>query len=508
MKYAITLLLFAATCTVIQAQSGCQDPAALNYDENASIDSENCIYPLDCEAGLEQFAFVFGLGVNYNYSAQLTNLSFQDTILSINGFTPFQHETACLNPDSCYVWHIQKGEGFSFYTNPWMIVFDAIMNPIANIPAGSGYNYRHYFNPAGQNCGTGGCMDETALNYSPNATINYGCAYCTDNTLIVRSDTLFSDVSNAWAIYQNDSIFQGGLSQYISAHLTRRCLPDGCYEFRISPLFGAQDATFRKYYLETEDGQILWEGFRSHNDTIRIPLHFNVPDTCTPQDAVYGCNNALAVNYNPAVTHYDGSCNLNNDLCAYTFEFVLDTVNAGAIYIDPEIQSSTYPWVVQWNIADSLLFENNTVEYTFIADGPVTVCAQFYAYDGQWFGLLPYCQDSYCLEFDPEQFGFSPGDPLLLQSLNDDTGIPADNGGNIRCYPNPTSGAFWIDLGAIAGRFRQLSLFNTKGALIRELTSPSDADLLQLDLSDVPPGLYFIQVNTTQAAYRQKVIVR
>lgn len=61
---------------------------------------------------------------------------------------------------------------------------------------------------------------------------------------------------------------------------------------------------------------------------------------------------------------------------------------------------------------------------------------------------------------------------------------------SISIYPNPTSGLFSVDLGEYSSKFTGLIVYNIVGAQIAQKTVNSE--LIQIDLSDMPRGLYLV----------------
>lgn len=504
----LTLVCFLFIGTTQAQLAGCMDPEALNYEPDASIDSENCIYSQECPPGYELYTFVNGFGNPPNYFAQLTNLNFQDTLLSIEGFTAFQQTVACLHPDSCYVWHMQKGDSLSYFVPPWILIHDENMATVDALSGGYGYDYRYYFNVQGVNCGNAGCMDDTAMNYASDADIDFGCVYCMDTEVKVKRDTLFFN-GNSWGIYQNDSIVNGVLSQGVAYGETIKCLEDGCYEFRIFTNNWDGGASFNRYYLESEDEGLLWSGFRSHYDTVRVAFGVNT-DGCIDENEVYGCNNPLAANYDPEVTVYDGTCDFQNDLCSFSFEFIADTVNENVIYIDTEIENLTYPNHAQWNFNDSLWINDYFASYAFTADGPMNVCARYYAFDYTFNGIQPYCEDIFCLEFDPEDFGFAQGDEIVIETVDPETGLKDEEKPRISCYPNPANDILNVDLSRISGKLQNAVLYDLGGRMVlgKALNGMAGNTPIQMDISGVKSGAYILSVSVEGGNYRQRVIIQ
>jgi len=64
--------------------------------------------------------------------------------------------------------------------------------------------------------------------------------------------------------------------------------------------------------------------------------------------------------------------------------------------------------------------------------------------------------------------------------------------GALRLYPNPSPGRFYLDMGTLSPE--GLRVFNTMGKLVLALPHEPGNRVLEIDLSDQPPGLYVVQV--------------
>jgi len=505
-KLFTTILLLTA-CHVY-GLIGCVDPLAVNFNPSATEDSGNCVYETECADGEEFYVFTFGYGVE-GFTAYLTGLDMQDTLLSVEGFMAFQQAGACLHPDSCYIWHSQVGEGGSYYQAPWIVITDAGMSTIDAMGNVHGFEFRNYFSPSGTYCGNAGCMDENAMNYKSTADIDYGCVYCQDNKIRLRRDSMFSNASNVVGYRNSEGETASAIYyQTISTYESRVCFADDCYELQIRPQSGNSGATFNQYYLEDEDGQLIWQGWRSHADTVRVPFGLNATD-CEDNEHIYGCTNPLAVNYNPEATRYDGSCDLFNGLCSFTFEFVPDSTAENTVHIISNIQTSTYPFYTLWDFGDAPTIDSHHINVTMITDEPVNVCVRFYAFNWQYLSF-PHCMDSFCLEFDPEAYGFSPGDQLQFLTPDSDTGLD-EMPSNVRvnCFPNPARDILHVSVTGHTDNLNRTVFTDLHGRQVLSQTIPAGVgeSAFQVDVSQLARGMYILSVFSDTGRFNQRVVV-
>lgn len=86
---------------------------------------------------------------------------------------------------------------------------------------------------------------------------------------------------------------------------------------------------------------------------------------------------------------------------------------------------------------------------------------------------------------------------------NESSNTPA-----IQAFPNPASDLINLNLNSIRKlEGGQLNLMNSNGQVMRQLTL-NNSSYLQLSVSDLPPGVYFINVQTDREVLTQKIIIQ
>lgn len=73
----------------------------------------------------------------------------------------------------------------------------------------------------------------------------------------------------------------------------------------------------------------------------------------------------------------------------------------------------------------------------------------------------------------------------------------------VQIFPNPTQGS--VQLLSEKWPIQAARVFGSNGQLLRAIRWPAAAQQ-QLDLKDLPAGLYFVELNTTQGSYRKKLV--
>ena len=308
---------------------GCTDPIAGNYNADAIQDDGSCEYDCTSFGDFESVNISVGGGSSQSEVSWEILDSNGNIVLSASGDdddeetdgAPYSNVT-CLEL-GCYT--VQMTDGFG----------DGWEGNVMTLTTGSGYAWEFTLvNGATGNdafsvgptepCGIlFGCMDSSADNYNPEATLDFidgSCEYsCSDETqvsIIVDGGSFQGEVS--WEIVDQDqTIILSGGSPYSS---DAGCLPDGCFTLNMYDSFG-----------DGWNGDVLTitgEGV-SDNASFTIPVGgdfasavFGINnDTCV----VTGCTDAEAVNYNP-------EANTDDDSCEFDCETWLDTEELYSCY--------------------------------------------------------------------------------------------------------------------------------------------------------------------------------
>jgi hypothetical protein len=186
------------------------------------------------------------------------------------------------------------------------------------------------------NCGTAsiqGCMDPSASNYNPVATVNIGCLYegCTDAAAInynsnanvddgsctycngagsVNASLYICTFSNGNQVTLNilnsngDTVWTSPVLGNVAIYNTNLCLQAGeCYTAAMSNNAGLTGWNNGYFWINNGQGQVIHTGLA--DNLVTQSVNFSIDGTC---GEVFGCTNPLASNFNPAATIDDGSC--------------------------------------------------------------------------------------------------------------------------------------------------------------------------------------------------------
>ncbi len=266
----------------IQIVSGCTDPTACNYNDNANCDDDNCVFG-NCGPGC-----VDPCASNYDPAAD----SDDGSCLIYN--------SSCNN--DCSLGDIQIWD-----TNSCACVIVSFS--------------------------VSGCTDINAINFDSNANCNDGsCSYPTDTIqgctdIAALNYDQFAGIDDGSCIYSNDSIVFG-CTDSLSINFNPLANVDN------GTCFGTIDSVgCTNWYAINYDPEV-WEDDNSCVfDTLGcmdpIAINYNpyvqIDDgSCFYSNTVLGCTDPAAINYDQSANSDDGSClysNTNdcNDPCASNF---------------------------------------------------------------------------------------------------------------------------------------------------------------------------------------------
>ena len=100
---------------------------------------------------------------------------------------------------------------------------------------------------------------------------------------------------------------------------------------------------------------------------------------------------------------------------------------------------------------------------------------------------------------DYRHFGYRVDLKDWLEARNEETGWV-----EVAVYPNPVAEELHVDL--LGGNLTRLRLFDLQGRMVREMTTTSASNVMEV--SDLEPGIYFLQVEEQGRSRSVKVIVR
>lgn len=332
---------------------GCTDASACNYSEDATIDDGSCYYGAayyDCDGNcisdtdgdgvcdeLEIYGCTDDAAVNYNPNATeedgscftcegLTAVSINvdggswqsEVSWTLSGFNGVVGTTAACLEDGCHTFYMYDsyGDGWNgniatITTDDGTVLFTGTLETGSEGTMGFGLNTEEECGPVY------GCIDETAINYNPDADMDDGsCVYpiagCTDVEAINYNAE--AEVDDGSCYYDYDVL--GCMDETATNYNPDATYEDGSCEYPC-PEGQVQDCNGNCAYEAWIGDGICDDGGYSVNGN---PIYF----TCEEFDfdggdcddiivePIPGCTDPEAINYNPDATEDDGSCEYDN----------------------------------------------------------------------------------------------------------------------------------------------------------------------------------------------------
>ncbi|MGC6428479.1 MAG: hypothetical protein ACON4D_02820, partial [Flavobacteriales bacterium] len=392
--------------------AGCTDPAACNYNMDATFDDGSCDVPaegFDCEGNC-----ISGTAVVYTAGSYASENSF--TISDCDGNVLAEMTSGLDGFNSC----VELGDNYSIslvdsYGDSW----NGGVLSIGGVEYTVGFddNDGSSFSTLVGSCGVAGCTDETAFNYNPEATFDDGscipviegctdpfannysadantdnstCTYCVDGEEVAElPDGVYPDASitvsvstGAWA---NEiqwyletpggvEVMSGsGYSNYTEYTTTSStCLSDGCYKFIAIDTYGDGWNDDGSFTITTQYGEVLIPttfvtgamGFENENFDQEVAFYFTFGEASC---AVYGCTDPAAANYNPEATDDDESCiTCDEGSDEFIFSFNQENDITDEVYVFNETDTV-------FSVNGQLGFYETASELTCVPEGCYTI---------------------------------------------------------------------------------------------------------------------------------------
>ena len=291
---------------------GCTDPEAQNYNPIATSDNGSCYYPFVCDDGIEASLYVCTFSNGSDVALTITDDA-GNVVYDQQGYSDFAivYIDLCLDPSACYTATMSNignntgwGNGY-FYVNSlgMQLVYDTLEDTASTELV--------QFSLDG-NCGDLlGCTDENAANYDPNATVDDGsCFEEVDCDGLITVSVLLNEViwveEVSWYFMDENgqSWLPGSGLESLGDSLSTGCLAAGCYDLVLEDSFG-----------DGWNGNTLTVLWQNNTETFTIEtgglqtFTIGIDADCNDQpDAIVGCMDSGAINYNPAASEDDGSC--------------------------------------------------------------------------------------------------------------------------------------------------------------------------------------------------------
>ena len=429
---------------------GCTDPTALNYNPDANTeDPDNPCIPY-IEGCMNPLAF------NYNPLATVDDGSCIPVIVGCMDDTMWNYDSTANTPGTCIPF-------IYGCTNPASFNYD----PNANTDDGSCVPIIY------------GCTDPTALNYDSTANTDDGSCIariygCMDSTMFNYDPLANTDdgscVPFIYGCMDPQSLNydpNANTNQVSATDFTNPCIPIvyGCMDstsYNYDPNANVDNGSCVPFVYGCMDpNSFNYDPAANVNQVSATDLS----NPCIP--IVYGCMDSTSVNYDPNANVDNGSCITAvvgcTDPSAYNYDPNANVSDSTACLYDAGcvggpgnpywLNNPCYAWVID---VDSYCCDNE--------------------WDSDCQDLYNYCEDGY---------------PLDISELA---------GSKIAVYPNPTNNVLNVVTSLNNVKF---DLFDMAG---KKLRSGENQKRAEVDMRNLPIGIYILQVNYDGNIYNKKIV--
>ena len=460
---------------------GCMNPLAFNYNPNANVDDGSCIpeivgcmdstsfnYDPTANTAGACIPFIYGCTddtqFNYDPNANTDDNSCIPFIYGCTDPTSLNYDsTANTDDGSCIarIYGCMDSTQFNF-------------DPLANTDDGSCVPFVY------------GCMDINSLNYDPLANTNqtsqtdlsnpcipivYGCMdstqYNYNPNANVDNGSCIPFIYGCMDVNSLNYDPNANTNQVSETDLTNPCIPIvyGCTDstsFNYDPNANVDNGSCVPFiYGCMNPNSFNYDASANVNQVSETDLS----NPCIP--FVYGCTDSTAVNYDPLANVDNGSCIESivgcTDVSAYNYDPTANVSDSTACLYDAGCVGG--PGEPYWL---------NNPCYAWVIDVDSYCCDTEWDSDCQ--SLYQYCYDGY---------------PLDISELG---------GKMIAVYPNPTKDVLNVTTSLNNVKF---DLYDLTG---RKLRSGENQKRSEIDMKNLPIGVYILRVNYDGNIYNKKIV--
>ena len=369
---------------------GCTDELASNYDADATVDDESCIY---CDEGSVDVTFAFNQENVTSDEVYVYNQETNDTVFSVEPFelpTWAGKDTLTCVPVGCYIISMGATTSAGWTDGSQLQILDDLTADYFFLEVDGGALDLQVVSIGGAVCTespVGGCMDPLYDNYNPDATYDNGsCAYTCENATASNTVSVEEDADSAPYSYVTSD--PAGFGATVTFEVTES---DADIIYHIYDCDSAQFTNFNPNSLsvEIEAGvSVYFAAVDAWNTDSVGTIVATVTEL--PDSLYWGCMDEIACNYDSLATYEpSGSCEFaevgldcdGNEFPTY-FDVELDYTTSGDLcnfandYNDGTV-GSDYPNASWTN-------DGGDMGYAFVSDGNSVSASLSVITGGSW----------------------------------------------------------------------------------------------------------------------------
>ncbi|MFZ6052755.1 T9SS type A sorting domain-containing protein [Halocola ammonii] len=485
---------------------GCTDPAAVNYDDDATIDDGSCLYPDDCEVSWVELEIETEDG-----GGQVSWNIVQDEveIYGDGGYESYSENShwICLE-DGCYTFELFDSAGNGWNGGEFSIELDGEDILEGTLPNGE-YGFMQ-FNINSPDCGDEvslpGCTDPEATNYSEVATVDDGsCIYpeCSGTVVSFQVDVNLGENDIEYGVFSGDTLFADGYTG--GTNIVEVCLQDGCHTIE---LYNLTDTQWDGVITVFADNEMIAGGNLGEGDPHIV--YFGINEEGCGEGEIAGCTDPEALNYDPEANVDDGSC-IYPPECFIDFVLTASENFPNTIFVIPN-DSIEDAESIEWDFGDGSVSGEIYPDYDYDGDGPYTLCLTvvFETEDEEE------CEATFCLEISADMIpdlipGFGGSAGFSINVIDDASTIGVgelENELSFEFYPNPAGDQLNVDVFNSTSPEAELLVRDLNGRVVKsvDLDLAGSSSENSIDVSEISSGVYIITLKTEQSNINKRMI--
>jgi PKD repeat protein len=186
--------------------------------------------------------------------------------------------------------------------------------------------------------------------------------------------------------------------------------------------------------------------------------------------------------------------------CKAFFTIALDTTKKFKLYLINK-SSNTSSTKYFWSFGDSSFSSKRNPTHQYSSFGKFEVCIT--VTDTATKCTSKYC-DSLGLDSNGRLYKQTKWDLVVLDEMV--FGINKVEKAMLNIYPNPASSKLYIELGNLQGSYHNLEIVNVTGEICMKTEVDYSKDLLELNIENLPKGLYLIKMSNNHDIIYKRMI--
>jgi hypothetical protein len=269
---------------------------------------------------------------------------------------------------------------------------------------------------------------------------------------------------------------------------------------------------FSSFYYE--GAETTWY-YTESTPMIRMGLSASFCASVVESLEIFGCTDPLALNFNPEATMDDGSCEYVNPFeCEVSYELYADTIGSQGIWVLLDYSSEGNN-AFHWDFGDGNESFETYPSHTYTEDGDYLVCVTLTVTDDLGDEL---CTDQFCDIISSDfltglverpmqgvrQNGFTINviNPLVLSVSESETN------NSFTLFPNPSTGLLNVQYSGSLSNSPTIQFYDISGRVFQSEIIPviNDGQQLVFDISKLPAGIYFVNIESTSGRETHKLL--